>query len=502
MRNESGHRHHVVLSDILTQTGRADHDAGAVIRAPLVSPRVVTALVRCADFLIVTSMGAALWFVYVYGAPEVDPVVYPPLILGAGVMFTLVLHFAGHYSINAFLRPSEHIVRLAGAWILTAGLILTLLFFMKSGQNFSRVWVAMWFAGALSGLTFFRLGLARLVRRWNAKGQLDRRAVLIGGGEPAQHLIEALEASRNIDISIAGIFDDRDDDRSPNIVAGCPKLGTVSELIDFSRRNRVDLLIVTFPIAAETRLLQILKRLWVLPVDIRLSAYSQRLRFRPRSYSYIGNVPFLDVFDKPLSDWGRVVKHIEDKIIASLALALFSPVMLLIAITVRLDSKGPLFFRQRRFGFNNELIEVYKFRSMYVEHADAQADKLVTKGDPRVTRTGRFLRKTSLDELPQLFNVLRGELSLVGPRPHATHAKAQNELYTDVVEGYFARHKVKPGITGWAQINGWRGETNTVEKIHRRVEHDLYYIENWSVMFDLYILLRTPFALLETENAY
>ena len=155
-----------------------------------------------------------------------------------------------------------------------------------------------------------------------------------------------------------------------------------------------------------------------------------------------------------------------------------------------------MLFRQKRYGFNNELIEVYKFRSMYVDQADATAAKLVTKGDPRVTRVGRFIRKTSLDELPQLFNVvLKGNLSLVGPRPHAVHAKAVDRLYDEAVDGYFARHRVKPGITGWAQINGWRGETDNDEKIQRRVEHDLYYIENWSVLFDLYILAMTPFAL-------
>ena len=177
--------------------------------------------------------------------------------------------------------------------------------------------------------------------------------------------------------------------------------------------------------------------------------------------------------------------------------------MALTALAIKLDSRGPVLFRQKRYGFNNELIEVYKFRSMYVEQGDATAVKLVTKGDPRVTRVGRFIRKTSLDELPQLFNVVfKGNLSLVGPRPHAVHAKAVDRLYDEAVDGYFARHRVKPGITGWAQINGWRGETDNQEKIQRRVEHDLYYIENWSVLFDLYILAMTPFALLKTENAY
>jgi lipopolysaccharide/colanic/teichoic acid biosynthesis glycosyltransferase len=161
-----------------------------------------------------------------------------------------------------------------------------------------------------------------------------------------------------------------------------------------------------------------------------------------------------------------------------------------------------VFFKQKRYGFNNELIEVFKFRSMYVDRCDATASKLVTKDDPRVTRVGRFIRKTSLDELPQLFNVIRGNLSLVGPRPHAVQAKAAGHLYDEVVDGYFARHKVKPGITGWAQIHGWRGETDTEEKILKRIEHDLYYIENWSVFLDLYILLKTPLSLLNTESAY
>jgi lipopolysaccharide/colanic/teichoic acid biosynthesis glycosyltransferase len=175
----------------------------------------------------------------------------------------------------------------------------------------------------------------------------------------------------------------------------------------------------------------------------------------------------------------------------------------LVALAVKLDSPGPVLFRQKRFGFNNERIDVFKFRSMYHHQADPTASKVVTRNDPRVTRVGRFIRKTSLDELPQLFSVaFVGNLSLVGPRPHAINAKAEEQLYDDAVDGYYARHRVKPGITGWAQINGWRGETDTHEKIQRRVEHDLYYIENWSVLFDLYILARTPLALLKSEHAY
>ena len=280
------------------------------------------------------------------------------------------------------------------------------------------------------------------------------------------------------------------------------KLGSIDDLIDFSRSSRIDCIIMTLPVTAEDRLLHILYRLWVLPVDIRLSAYGQKLRYRPRAYSYIGNLPCLDMFDRPLGEWGPLLKAITDKVFASIALVLFSPILAAVALAVKLESKGPVLFKQKRFGFNNELIEIYKFRSMHTNMSDIDASKLVTKDDPRVTRVGRFIRRTSLDELPQFFNVLKGDLSLVGPRPHATKAKAGDFLYENVVDGYFARHKVKPGITGWAQVNGWRGETDTAEKIERRVEHDLYYIENWSLTFDLYILARTPIALLNTDHAY
>jgi exopolysaccharide biosynthesis polyprenyl glycosylphosphotransferase len=227
------------------------------------------------------------------------------------------------------------------------------------------------------------------------------------------------------------------------------------------------------------------------------------MRFRPRSYSYIGNVPLLDIFDRPIADWDVVIKWLFDKVIGLIALLCAAPLMLLIAVAIKLDSKGPILFKQQRYGFNNKSVTIYKFRSLYVEDTDEFANKQVTKDDRRVTRVGRFIRRTSLDELPQLFNVVfTSELSLVGPRPHAIYTRAENQLYDEIVDGYFARHRVKPGITGWAQINGWRGETDNREKILRRVEHDLYYIENWSLLFDLSILLRTPLSLIRGTGAY
>ena len=215
-------------------------------------------------------------------------------------------------------------------------------------------------------------------------------------------------------------------------------------------------------------------------------------------------MPTLDIYKTPITGWDLVMKWLFDHVVGFVMLLAALPVMGLIALAMKLDSPGPVLFRQKRLGFNNERIDVLKFRSMYHHQADPAASKVVTRNDPRLTRVGRFIRKTSLDELPQLFNVVfKSNLSLVGPRPHAVQGKVQNRLFDEAVDGYFARHRIKPGITGWAQINGWRGEVDTDEKIQKRVEFDLYYIENWSVLFDLYILLKTPLALIaKSENAY
>jgi len=415
----------------------------------------------------------------------------------------LAFQAADIYQVQAFRGHEKQYMRLASAWSVVFLIAITASFFAKVGDEFSRVWLGSFYVVGLITLLVFRRCLFLLVRRWTRQGRLDRRTVVVGAGGSGDALIGALAAQRDSDLRIIGVFDDRGDDRSSATCNGIPKLGTVDDVVEFARHTRVDLVIFSLPISAESRILQMLKKLWVLPLDIRLAAHANSLRFRPRSYSYIGNIPVLDIFDRPIADWDVVMKWLFDKIIGSLLLICVAPIMLLIALAVKLDSRGPIFFKQRRYGFNNEFVEIYKYRSMYVEDTDATANKLVTKYDPRVTRVGRFIRKTSLDELPQLFNVVfTGNLSLVGPRPHAIHAKAAEHLYDEAVDGYFARHRVKPGITGWAQINGWRGETDNREKIQRRVEHDLYYIENWSILFDLYIVARTPFALIRGESAY
>lgn len=500
-------------------TARADHAAGGIRReegglSPLaesiaampfqksLSPVMVEGLVRLLDLVVVAMTGAVIFALYVLPAAVAHEPYY--FVLPALPVTTVAMFQALHlYHVGAMRSFAPQSLRLVAGWTGIFMMALAAMFFLKMGEAVSRVWLASWYASGLVLILSSRVGISLVLRALSRSGRLERRTAIVGGGQAGEELIRALEAQHESGLRIVGVFDDRNDDRTPDTVAGYPKLGTVDDLVEFARRTHLDLVIFTLPISAEQRLLAMLRKLWVLPIDIRLSAHMSKLRFRPHSYSYIGAVPVLDVFDKPIADWDMVVKLVFDRVVGALALLALSPVMLLTAIAVKLDSKGPVLFRQKRYGFNNELIEVFKFRSMYVDQSDANAAKLVTKGDPRVTRVGRFIRKTSLDELPQLFNVVfAGNLSLVGPRPHAVQAKAENQLYDEVVDGYFARHKVKPGITGWAQINGWRGETDTQEKIQRRVEHDLYYIENWSVFFDLYILAMTPISLMKTENAY
>jgi Undecaprenyl-phosphate glucose phosphotransferase len=469
---------------------------------PAYSPIVLAGTVRLIEFALVTLVGFAVHFAYV--VPRVGfAFYYVPSIVGIAIMAMLAFQIADIYQVQAFRGHEKQYMRLASAWSVVFLIAISLSFFAKAGDQFSRAWLGMFYVLGLLTLIAFRRGLFLLVRRWTRQGRLDRRTVVVGADNTGETLLKSLDAQRDSDVRVIGVFDDRSDERSLMMCNGVPKLGGVDDIVEFARKTRVDLVIFSLPIAAEGRILHMLKKLWVLPLDIRLSAHSNKLRFRPRAYSYIGNVPVLDVFDRPIADWDIVMKWLFDKIIGTLALICLSPLMAAIAIAIKLDSKGPVLFKQRRHGFNNELVEVYKFRSLHTEFTDADATKQVSKNDSRVTRVGRFIRKTSLDELPQLFNVVfTGNLSLVGPRPHAVNAKAAEHFYDEAVDGYFARHRVKPGITGWAQINGWRGETDSQEKIQRRVEHDLYYIENWSLMFDLYILLRTPFAVFGMQNAY
>jgi Undecaprenyl-phosphate glucose phosphotransferase len=477
--------------------------AEAIIAAPVertLSGAVVVGIAQVIEAVLLAGLG---YFIFETLVEIGEAGFYVPVILASCLLANVLFNAARTHRIVAYRTLFNQLGRVLVSWTLVMTVLAVGIFFFKAADLFSRLWLLSWFVGGAVLLVAYRLALRAVVMRWTAAGRLRRRTVIVGGGKDAEVLIDQIRASANNDIRLLGLFDDRVDARSPDSVAGSPKLGKVADLIEFARRTPIDLVIVSMPLSAEKRVLEMLTQLWVLPVDIRLSAHMSKLRFTDRAYSYVGDIAVFDMADRPISDWNLVFKWLFDKVVALTALILLSPVMLATAIAIKLESKGPVFFMQNRHGFNNELIKVYKFRSMRTDMLDASATKLVTKDDPRVTKVGKFIRKSSIDELPQLFNVLKGELSIVGPRPHALQAKADNKLYYEAVEGYFARHRVKPGMTGWAQVNGWRGETDTVDKIMQRVNHDLYYIEHWSILFDLYIVLLTPVSLVsKNENAY
>ena len=470
-------------------------------RSTYVEPDIFERVLKGADFLAV--LAVAWFFLFKSGPLDASGFVQFSAFSGVFLSFLLLLFLreTRAYQIASWVRPARASLAATGGSALVA--VVFWYFSSFAGYPLGFSWIVGFSASLMVHFAITRVTLAVWITSFAAPDCFRQRVAIVGGGPPAEEAIKVLERSVASQIDIIGIFDDRNDERSPESIRRHEKIGLISELAEYARSSRVDLIIVTIPTAAETRLLQVLKVLWELPVDIRISGQTSRLRFSARSYDYLGELPLLTVFDRPLYGWAWILKSIFDKVLALFFIILFSPLMLLVAAAVKLESKGPALFKQKRYGFNNELIWVYKFRSMYAEMTDHNATKLVTKDDPRVTKVGRFIRKTSLDELPQFFNVLFGGLSLVGPRPHATQAKTGDNLYEDVLEGYFARHKVKPGITGLAQVHGWRGETDTVEKIATRVKYDLEYIDRWSVMLDLKILLKTPITLLmNSENAY
>ena len=474
----------------------------AGLGSAMMTPSMFASLARVVEAAALIAVGALAARLYVPAADLASGSNYILAPVLTALIAASLFQALGLYSTKAFTAPLQHSSRLVGGWTLSVVALMVSIFVFKMGAEFSRMWLLLWYVAGLAVIFLSRTGLMFATRAARRAGFLTRNAIIYGSGGSGDALIAQLRSDPNSDVRVCGLFDDRGDARTLPAAGDVPCLGNIDALKTFARSGHVDMLIMALPLAAEARVTALVQRLAELPIDVRLAATASTLRFRPHAYSYVGAVPVIDLSDRPIAGWHGIAKWAFDKVIAVLAIVALAPVLALVAAAVKLDSPGPVIFRQKRYGFNNELIEVYKFRSMYIEQADARAQTLVTRHDPRVTRVGRIIRKASLDELPQLFNVLAGSLSLVGPRPHALHAKAADRLYPEVVDGYFARHKVKPGITGWAQINGWRGETDTPEKIQKRVEFDLAYIDNWSVWFDLYILAKTPVALLATDNAY
>ena len=336
----------------LNETAR---QIAAQYRGETLSPVMVSGYLRLAEFLLLAITGTTLFFFYVGAGYGLD-LHYAGIIIFASALAVLIMDIWDCYQLPALKRPATAITRIAISWLGTFALMATAAFLLKISEVYSRLWFGTWFATGLVLLAILRFVMARLIRRWARNGVIERRALIVGGGPNAESLIRSMESQAFNDIRICGIFDDRDDTRSPPIVAGYPKLGTVPELIEFARIARIDMLIVALPLTAEARVLSLLKQLWVLPVDIRLSAHANQLQFRPRSYSHVGAVPMLDILDKPINDWDSFAKRAFDIVFSLLGIIVFSPVMIATAIAIKLDSRGPDLLKQKRHGFNKEEI--------------------------------------------------------------------------------------------------------------------------------------------------
>jgi Undecaprenyl-phosphate glucose phosphotransferase len=378
-------------------------------------------------------------------------------------------------------------------------LLIACLFILKRSDDFSRVWLTTWAMISAAALCGFRLFVAGAAQKLVRSGRLRKNVAVIGANEVGRELAAKL-AEGELGTRLVGLFDER---RSR--IAGGPGDGAtvrpLSSLDKLLSTAGVDEVVIAIPPSPSGRISELIRRFHPFPVSLRVLSPAGYENFQVLDSRRYGEVGTFCVMGKPLDEAAVVLKRIEDIVIALLCLLPILPLILLIALWIKLDSPGPVFFRQKRLGANNLPFDLLKFRSMYVEQADPLGHQLTQADDPRVTRVGRLLRRTSMDELPQLINVLRGEMSLVGPRPHPLAANAAGVAYARAVTEYPIRHRVKPGITGWAQVNGWRGQTATIEQIRRRVEHDIYYIENWSLTFDFFILGRTVLTVLSRENA-
>ena len=338
------------------------------------------------------------------------------------------------------------------------------------------------------------------IRQLATGGSIEQRIAFYGADPDSLAIIRKVLDGINLPhLRFVGVADDR-----PKVkqIEGLPLIGGLDELLALARRGELDQVLFCVPNLPPKRLQDIMEQLSSVSVDVAVIP-AEAIQLPPGyRVQLLGQLPVLTLWQRPFRDLSGLVKRGEDLLVAGTAVVLLSPILLVTAALVRLSGPGPIFFIQPRIGFNNELIRVLKFRTMYADQSDLLAEQTTTADDPRITPIGRTLRKLSLDELPQLFNVIRGDMSLVGPRPHATHMKVGDRYYQDAVRGYAGRHRVKPGITGLAQVKGVRGEIRTIERAKRRVELDTKYIENWSLFLDLWILLATVRAVLWDRDAY
>jgi putative colanic acid biosynthesis UDP-glucose lipid carrier transferase len=383
-------------------------------------------------------------------------------------------------------------------WVCTIPVLLFLGFVTKQSEAFSRVVMLGWFLLTPNVIALLRVTARFTLQEMRRRGMNSRTVVVVGMTRAAEKLVESL-SDPTTGMRLVGFYDDRIPSRRHAMKKSVAEFkGGYDELVRDVREQRIDYVYIALPLRAEPRIAKIIEGLSDTTASVFVLGDFFVFDLLYAQWSTIGDLPVVGIFDTPFQGLGGWIKRLEDIVVGSVILLLISIPMLIIAALVKLTSRGPVFFVQRRYGLNGHEIPVIKFRTMTVCEDGANVEQ-AKQGDRRITPLGAFLRRTSLDELPQFLNVLAGHMSIVGPRPHAV---AHNEHYRARIQRYMLRHKVKPGITGWAQVNGWRGETETLDKMEKRVEHDLYYIHHWNLVLDLRIIFLTIFGRKVRSNAY
>ena len=483
-------------------TAGKDRESSESVSFNELSRTLIVAVQMVGDGLILTTLSyMSLWLTLYrhYDAIYIDYILYTVATVIATIV--MVLSFARSEVYDVFDRFDRIQILISTIKCLTMViLVLTAcLFILKISDNISRLWLATWSITGAITLCAFRLLTISVAQTLRQAGRLTKKVAIVGASRAGQQLAASF-AREQPGTLLVGVFDERRS-RFVKSGSGSTTVRQLPTLYELLCRGGVDEIVIAIPSDASNRILELSRRFHPFAVSLRVLAPEGYENFQVLDSRRYGDIGTFRVMGKPLDEVAALVKRAEDLVIAIFCLIFTLPLMLVIALSIKLDSRGPVLFKQKRLGANNIPFNVLKFRSMYVEQTDPLGLQLTCAGDPRVTRIGKFLRVTSLDELPQLINVLRGEMSLVGPRPHPLAASAAGVAYALAINEYPIRHRVKPGITGWAQVNGWRGETTTIEQIRRRVEHDLYYVENWSLTFDLLILGRTVIAVLSRSNA-
>lgn len=474
-------------------------------KSRIFSPDIAKIIIQLFDFSLIFScslLSFIIYFVGLYGSTHVW-MEYTFLGIVGGVAFVYIVGLQKGYDLDQLISPKNQSKILLIGCCLTPLIITLVVFLLKTGDQLSRGWLVIWWMLASASILPTRLFIASRLTSSRRSGFLKPHAVVIASGGLADDFAAWMaRQENNALVELGGIFD-----RSSvlDTLAKLREPPTLADLRACFNLDYVDTIFVAADTMSDADMNALLNALSGIPVEVVVFAppiLEGEAQDHHSTHTFYGRYPAVKLRESRLKEWNYVIKRLADILIAGTALIALAPLLLLVSLAIKFDSVGPVLFRQRRFGFFNQPIEVLKFRSMYVDKQDAKGANRTVRDDPRITKVGRFIRRTSIDELPQLINVLCGQMSIIGPRAHPISMQVDGDYYYKAVLNYSNRHRVKPGLTGWAQVNGSRGEVATLKQAKRRIELDLYYIDNWSFWLDMQVLLRTVIILFTDDNAY